>query len=414
MTAITLALIYISTEQILPLLLLLLSPSADLDIYLLPRYSASVFVNILVLSISYLLGAFCSQLPFKTFSINSPTNWLYSKKTLLILPLVFLATSSTLFSLGLTSFRYGPALSEGGYSILLPLLYPFILLYSLFVIFFVSSIPSSTRFLLIPSLCLSITGLGSAFLSAPLILLLSVSDSTRLHVLSYPFLTSLFRSFRISRLLSLRILLFILILSALIPLGTFVKQSNLEILGYLDFNWYLTRISPQHVSFLNALEVYNTSSYETILNLDILKFPLDTFSFRLSRILHLIDPNPHSALLPKPLHFNVYNLSNISPLLVAGREGTTPGLFATFVYIFGPFSFIFLFIYTFFVFRLINKFFNILPYKPNLICLALVSFIILPCFLQAPLDLLSFFDETPIMAAIITLFVLSDKKRRVS
>lgn len=204
-------------------------------------------------------------------------------------------------------------------------------------------------------------------------------------------------------------------LSAAIYLGNIIKIGNFffEIGSYVDktfflnfetfFLYFIERIS----AHLHSLDFLILNQYEQEKN--IFFIVLDSLQWRLLTILNFIG---FSFEIQRPEFSGVsqYNF-NIISTIIDYKQGTSPGVLATFVYLFGPFfGIFFVLVYLIFianvlkwifVFNAKKNFYSILSY---LIVLYLFQF-----FFQSPLDFINLFDNVAILNFLVLVYASANK-----
>ena len=198
------------------------------------------------------------------------------------------------------------------------------------------------------------------------------------------------------------------IAAAAILSGELIKtggQLDLVIFAYEEIpavafvEYFVGRFSTAWVSLLNALSVHTSSPFDgVIVNL---VAPLQSFFFRLDTLIGGLMSVPR----PSPNTLSRINYELITATALRAREGTSPGLLATFA-LSAPFwlSGVLLAFYVAAVARILAKLSAVLPARATWVgCGAVLYFF--SSFFSSPLDLLLIFDQSTMSVVIFYVFI---------
>jgi hypothetical protein len=188
----------------------------------------------------------------------------------------------------------------------------------------------------------------------------------------------------------------LILLPPLLLLGLYIKTQSLSTAGYLSFSWVADRLSPQSVSYLVSFDSSLFSSQNFLLDY------ISNAAYRLSVIMHTFGLIGAPAERP-PILLDVRNALNIQhySLPISYRAGTSPGLIASFVYVFNSFAVIFLPFYVFLVYKILKPVLSAIPFGPSLQLNLLVCTQLLPIFFQSPFSPLLLFDESFLLVILV-------------
>lgn len=238
---------------------------------------------------------------------------------------------------------------------------------------------------------LGCNGLASALNSLVLIVFSLMPLKTKFLIFSLRPAPSFIFSISAARSLSLVFLVLFLFLFPFALIGVTVKTTVVDGLPTLQnygISWLVERTYPQYLSLIAS---FNSGGHDGLYHLSNY-FTNAMFRFSLLlRIAGLLDIS-----IDKPIMMlDVINAHNIqsSLLPLSERSGTSPGLIASFFYISGYLSIVFLPLYVWVVYRVLRPILCSLSYPPTLQLSALIAYQILPFFLQSPFANLQLFDE---------------------
>jgi hypothetical protein len=248
---------------------------------------------------------------------------------------------------------------------------------------------------------LSITGLASALNGSLLVALNLLPIKFRNFFFSRD--SFLIKNFKIRRKVFFFILasfsfLFVIGLP-LLALGLYTKSQS-DVLaqaeGYLNFSWFVDRLSPQLVSYFASFDSSSLSSQSYLSDY------LSNAFYRLSLILRSfgfinIDLERPAILLDVRNALNIQ--SSLLPLNF--RSGTSPGLIASFVYVFDFASIVLVPLYVLLVYKILKPVLSAIPHPPSLQLNLLISFQFLPIFFQSPFSPMLIFDESFLMIILV-------------
>jgi hypothetical protein len=252
------------------------------------------------------------------------------------------------------------------------------------------------RVLLVAALILSVNGSASMLFSLVATLALLNIDASRRILFSFEGKKS--RVKKIIRNIPLILTLLLILVLAWI-LGESVKRgvpaisvlawlSDLDLLSWMT-EYLVGRSGPSFVSLVVALDGYSFNYDWKVLS-DHLAAPLKSFLFRLSQLV------PFDILsLPRPIDGSIMRINYlmITPLPFNDREGTSPGLFAGFLYSFPfPFNFVSITLYILFVAWLIDGLARKFPGRLTTMGALAMLVLVMPLF-ESPIDFLLVIDD---------------------
>lgn len=174
--------------------------------------------------------------------------------------------------------------------------------------------------------------------------------------------------------------------------------------------WIVLRVSPSYISLLAALDEYSLNTQWNVLE-DHFFAPMGSFLFRLNTLsVNMLD-------FQRPLNGSIARVNYLlitDPEFVRDREGTSPGLVASFLYCFPfPLNFFVLTFYLFFLQRFSSRLIDGINRKMSFIGWCVFLIFMLPMFVS-PVDFLLIIDDGAISALLLVLlsFVFLQKESR--
>jgi hypothetical protein len=174
-------------------------------------------------------------------------------------------------------------------------------------------------------------------------------------------------------------------------------------------DWIVLRVSPSYVSLLAALDEYALNTQWEVVQ-DHFFAPISTFLFRFNALAYNIFD------YPRPLDGTIARINYLlitSPEFVSDREGTSPGLIASFLYCFPfPLNFMALISYLLFLQNLFSRMIGGINREMSFIGWTIFLVFMLP-MLSSPFDLLLIIDDGAFSALLIFIFSFSFLQRKL-